>query len=691
MTSLRNLNISVKLTLITVATATAALLCVLIAFVLQDLRLVKRVKAEQVESQLSILTGNLAHALVQSDLVTVGYLLKNGTSAHGIIAATVYDRTGQVLSQYPVIGGKLTPLPSAEGFDFPSMSYDRPIIWRGDKVGRLDVQVSFSDVQMRMVYLGVYSVAAFLFALGIAALVAWLVQKIVSEPLLRLHRVSQSVIETGNYSLRVEVKSKDELGQLGDAFNRMLAQIEQRDLMMEKQVSQRTRELQKLAEEFRYRALHDTLTGLPNRALLNEEFSRAAAHANRTGKHFAVLLLDLDNFKIVNDSYGHEVGDELLKLVSSKIRSALRAEDIVCRLGGDEFIVLLEGVESAHHIDSVGDSLLQALQSELWVAGRPLKIGVSIGASFYPQHGTDINELKRNADIAMYCAKESGKHQLVVYENALAKSNLNKLAVQNELLNAINKRELELSYQPQIDVIDRRLVGCEALVRWRHPNFGLMQPADFIPFAEESGAIRQVDYFVIREACRQAQKWRIDFLLPVPVSVNLANLHFHSFDIIDEVRAILRETQFPASMLTLEFTESVLLDESSVAKNVIKALRQLGVKTALDSFGVGFCSLAHLRTAYIDSIKLDRSMYRGIGRDNGERKVAKGLLAFASELGVELIAEGVELPEHAQILRDLGCRVMQGFAYAEPIAQADFLEWMKGFSQDTSEVDIEVL
>lgn len=679
MTILRNLNIKAKLTLIAVGTTAAAIICVLLAFVVQDLRLVKRVKAEQVESQLSILTGNLAHALVRRDLAGVDYLLKNGSSAHGIIASTVYDRQGTVLSQFPVIGGKLTPIPNPEGFEFPSQTYTRVISWRGDQVGTLEVQVSFSDVHMRSVYLSIYSAVAFLLAVAIAGGIAWLVQKIISDPLLRLHRVSQKVFETGDYSLRVDIESGDELGQLGEAFNRMLTQIEQRDLMMEKQVSQRTRELQKLAEEFRYRALHDTLTGLPNRALLNEEFNRAAAHANRTGKQFAVLLLDLDNFKIINDTYGHDVGDELLKNVANKIRSVLRAEDIVCRLGGDEFIILLEGVENSRHIDSLGENLLNILQREIWVSGRPLKVGVSIGASFYPQHGTDINELKRNADIAMYCAKGAGKHQLVVYENALAHTNLNKLTVQNDLQQSIGRRELELYYQPQVDVQEQRLVGCEVLVRWRHQGFGLLEPTDFIPFAEESGLVQQVDYFVLREACRQAQRWRIDSSLEIPVSVNLANIHFQTMGIVDEMRSILRETQFPAHMLTIEFTESVLLDESAVAADVIGSIQQLGVKMALGSFGVGFCSLAHLRNVHLDRIKLDRSLYRGVQRDNGERTVAKGLVAFARELGVELVAEGVEEQEQIEILMRLGCRVMQGYAYSKPVAKGEFIAWVRNF------------
>ena len=679
MNLLRNMNISGKLTLITVTTAAAALLCVLVAFVVQDLRLVKRVKAEQVESQLSILTGNLAHALQQNDLATVGYLLKNSASAHGIVAATVLGPEGKTLAQYPLVAGVLTPLPSAEGFDFSSVEFSRPIVWRGQSLGRLQALVSYSDVEMRSFYMGGYSILAFLFAITIAVVVAWLVQKIVSEPLLNLHRLSQDVIETGNYSLRADVQSADELGQLGDAFNRMLSQIEQRDLMMEKQVSQRTLELQRLAEEFRYRALHDTLTGLPNRALLNEEFNRAVAHATRVDKHIAVLLLDLDNFKIVNDRYGHEAGDELLKAVANKIRGALRGEDIVCRLGGDEFIVLLEDVDTEKHIESVGQSLLQALAQDIAVDGRMVNVGVSIGASLYPQHGIDITTLKRNADIAMYCAKEAGKNRLMVYQNTYTKINLNKTALQQDLENAVNRHEIELNYQPQVSADGQTLVGCEALVRWRHPHYGLMQPADFIPFAEESGAVKHIDYFVLREAVNQSQAWQKNLGLTIPVSVNIANLHFKSGELVDEVRSILRTSGMPAAQLTLEITEAVVLDDLVQANKILAALRRIGVKLALDGFGVGYSSLAHLRALQVDSIKLDRSLSRSIVRDHGERKLTRGLLAFAREFEVSLIVEGVEQHSQLNALRQLGCEVMQGFVFSQPIPEQQFLQWVKRF------------
>lgn len=677
MNLLRNLKIKYKLTLIAVTATAAALICVVVAFVLQDLQLVKRVKAEQVESQLSILTGNLAHALAHKDLETVRYLLKNGSSAHGVVASQVYDQGGTVLAKHPLVAGKLTPIPNPEGFDFPLTKLRRPIVWQGSQVGELEVYVSYSDVKMRVVYMSVYSAAAFLLAVVIAAVVGWLVQKIVSDPLLALHKVSQTVIESGNYSERVNVSSNDEIGQLGRAFNRMLGYMEQRDLMLEKQVYQRTRELQKLAEDFRYRALHDALTGLPNRALLNEEFKRAKAHARRSGRGFSVMLLDLDNFKYINDSYGHDVGDELLKAFANRIRSALRAEDTVCRLGGDEFIILLEGVDNAEHIHSVAQNLLQAMSGELSVSGRLVRIGTSIGASIYPQHGEDITILKRSADIAMYCAKEAGKNQLMVYEKELASINRNRLMMHNDLHHAIERRELELYFQPQVNIVEESVVGCEVLVRWQHPAFGFMEPSEFIPFAEESGAIRELDYFVLREACRQAQRWRHEFGLVMPVSVNIAAQHFQSNLLVEQVKTILRETELPANMLTLEFGESALLLEASAASRALKELGALGVRLALSGFGEGFCSLVHVQNINLHQIKLDRVLCRGIQRNQGERKVIRALLAFAEQMEVDLVAEGIEEQVQIDILRDLGCKIAQGFVFAKPAGQGAFLNWTR--------------
>jgi len=343
------------------------LLCVVVAFFVQDYRLVQTVKAEHVQSHLSALSESLSHAISADDWAAANRILAGASKPHGIVAArlTAPSHTVEIPSG---VSERAVALEHS-GLLLKPKKHRRMVFVAGKPVAALEVLVSYGDVETRIFYLLGYSVMAFCFAIGISFVVGWFVQRIVSDPLVSLNKVSQDVIEQGNYSVRSELSNHDELGQLAKAFNRMLSHIEQRDMMMEKQVNQRTRELQKLAEDFRYKALHDTLTGLPNRALLLEEFNRAVAHANRVGKYFSLLLLDLDNFKIINDTYGHEAGDDLLRQVAKRIRGALRGEDMVCRLGGDEFVVLLEDVENEKSIQFVGRSLLSTLSKEIWVVG----------------------------------------------------------------------------------------------------------------------------------------------------------------------------------------------------------------------------------------------------------------------------------------------------------------------------------
>jgi diguanylate cyclase (GGDEF)-like protein len=479
--------------------------------------------------------------------------------------------------------------------------------------------------------------------------------------------------------LRADVTSRDELGQLAETINRMLTQIENRDSMMEKRVNQRTMELQKLAEDFRYRALHDSLTGLPNRAFLNEEFHRAVAHAKRVGKNFAVLMLDLDNFKYINDTCGHQAGDELLKIVANKLKGALRGGDIVCRLGGDEFIALLEGVQDEEHIQLVADGcLFEAFREEINIADRHFDIGVSIGASLYPQHGEDLTELKRNADIAMYRAKTAGKNRIEVYNPFLDRHMFNTKTLQVGLVNAVANNELFLVFQPQVNSESHTLVGCEAFVRWQHPQYGLMLPEDFLAFAEDNYLIKKIDYFVIYEACRQCQEWLQIHKIAIPIAVNVSSFHFRSSELIEKLESILFATQLPPEMLTLEFSESSLVNKSSMVDSVVESIRALGVKVALDSF-VGYCSLSHLGLVNIDYIKLNQSLFRSIVNEKSEQRLLKGLLAFGRELNVTLIAEGIEEYEQIPIFQQLGCPIVQGYVYSKPVSSDVFLHWFDQF------------
>ncbi len=677
MSGIRDINIRTKLTLITAASAAIALLCVLAAFVMQDLRLVKRVKHEQITSQLTSLSSNLAHALAQQQFDTAVNLLQTVSTTHGIVEAELTDSAGRILVRH------VMPVSDRDEFDavglrFSSRRFSHPVAWQGEPLGTLQVLISFADVEKRVAYLILYSVLAFAFAIVIAVFVARLVQKIVTQPLLRLNQLTQNVVVSGNYGLRARVRGSDEIAQLGQAINSMLEQIQQRDVMLERQVAQRTQELKRLAEEFRYRALHDALTGLPNRALLTEEFIRAVAHASRVKKHFALILLDLDNFKVVNDSLGHEAGDQVLKCVSKKLRQALRAEDIICRLGGDEFVILIEDLDDNAQVPAVGHSLLATLAEPLWVGGRPITVGLSVGISIYPQHGSTLEELSDNADSAMYRAKHGGKNQFIIYEATPGIPEFSRTLAEEELTRALAEGEFELYYQPLIDLERRRVEGCEALVRWNHAELGLLQPADFIPIAEKCGLMVELDQYVLMHACRDCAQWADELGYALPVSVNLSAVQYQSATLLAGVRAALATAQVRPGLLTLELPESSLAMAHSL-RGALAEVRSLGVKLALDNFGLGDFSLLCLQDLPVNRLKLDASFAATISAGNKDNRLIKGVLALATALDVDLVVEGVESQQQEATLRSLGCTLAQGFYYSAPVPANQLLTWLQTF------------
>lgn len=677
MVSLQDFHLRTKLTLLSVATSAVALMCVVIAFFVQDYRLVKRVKSEQVDAQMTWLAYNLLEEVGEDHWSAIPAVLQQAATEHGVVAAR-WLPVGR--AAIPAGFDEQTVRERHAGWLLPVSRHSRLVTRDGKALAELVVYVSHTDVEARILYLLGYSAMAFALAIFIAFLVAHKVQKWVSRPLLELYELSQQVVSSGNYQLRSQLVSRDEVGRLARAFNQMLAHIENRDTMLEKQVSQRTRELRKLAEDFRYRALHDTLTGLPNRALLLEEFNRAVAHANRVGKHFSLLLLDLDNFKNINDTYGHEAGDELLKQVAKIVRGTLRGEDIVCRLGGDEFVLLLEDVESDKNLHFVGKTLLAALNREVWVGKRQIALGVSIGASVYPQHGITLEELKHNADIALYRAKEQGRNQLVVFDTELAQRTQHKTLVQSALKTAARREELELHFQPQVDTRLKIVVGCEVFLRWHHQGLGFMQPADFIADAEEIGIIAQIDYFVLREACRICSDWRRVHDVHLPVSVNVSSIHFRSDRLVEVIGQLLREHDLPANFITLELRDDVLLHASEGASEVIAALRALGIQFALGDFGLGYFSLEHWRTAQIDTAHLHRNVVKNLNTLPETRTFVGAVKQFADALGITLVAQGVEDQTQVKWLESLGCHVMQGFVFTQPLRPLQFLDWLNNLS-----------
>ncbi len=430
-------------------------------------------------------------------------------------------------------------------------------------------------------------------------------------------------------------------------------------------------------EQLEHRAFHDPLTELPNRSLFMNRVEQGLARLDRRGKALAILFFDLDRFKVVNDTMGHEKGDLLLQEIGKRLNAMLRPGDTAARFGGDEFTLLLEDLNGIDDARVITERLIEALQEPIFMEGREFEITASIGVAMSFSRHDRGSDLLRNADIAMYRAKNKGKARYEVFDTKMSAAALSRLQLEIELRQAVKWKQLRLDYQPLMDLTNDRIIGVEALVRWDHPDKGIISPVDFIPIAEESGMILSIGQWVLLEACQQAKKWQTQFpsLWPLKMSVNLSARQFQGSDIVQIVSDVLEETELPAFCLELEITETAVMEDADETIIILEKLRELGVKLAIDDFGTGYSSLAYIERFPLDSLKIDRSFVQTIGKisRNGKAKKERSVIMQAVQtlgqgLGIEITAEGIETAEQLAELRDMGCAIGQGFLFAKPLS-----------------------
>ncbi|MBC7860960.1 MAG: EAL domain-containing protein [Burkholderiaceae bacterium] len=426
----------------------------------------------------------------------------------------------------------------------------------------------------------------------------------------------------------------------------------------------KTREL---AHQMAHLAQHDFLTNLPNRMLLNDRLTQAIGLARRCGAQLAVLFLDLDHFKHINDSLGHGIGDRLLQSVAQRLSACVRSSDTVSRTGGDEFIILLAEIERADAAAVSAEKIIAALAARHHIADHELQVSTSIGVSVYPFDGQDAETLIKNADLAMYHAKDSGRNNVQFFTAEMNLRSVERQTVESDLRHALEHGEFELYYQPKVDLASAATVGAEALIRWHHPRRGLVSPVHFIPIAEDAGLIVPIGRWVMQQACRQMQAWRRQGVPLVPVSVNISALEFRNRHFIDEVRAILADTQVEPRHLELELTESVLMQHADAAVQVLGELKRLGVRLTIDDFGTGYSSLSYLSHFPIDVLKIDQSFVREIATHAYNATIVSAVIGMCEGLQCDVIAEGVETAEQAAFLLARRCRQAQGYHYGRPI------------------------
>ncbi|MFO1419155.1 MAG: EAL domain-containing protein, partial [Methylotetracoccus sp.] len=429
-------------------------------------------------------------------------------------------------------------------------------------------------------------------------------------------------------------------------------------------------------DKLNFLANYDALTGLPNRHLFQHRLQEAILHAKRQQTRLALLFLDLDRFKGINDALGHAVGDDVLKLAAMRLRQTLRDSDTVARLGGDEFTIILERIGDQQDVVAIAQRVVNGLSESFALAGeRELCTSCSVGITLYPDDGADVTTLLKNADVAMYESKALGRGQFRFYTPEMNREAEERLTIENQLRSAIRNKNFALYYQPQLAVATGELCGVEALLRWR-TEFGLIPPDKFIPILEDSGMIQDLSCWILEHACRQIRDWEESGLGTLRMAVNLSARQLQQPDMASMIDDILRETEVAPRNLEIEITESVLLDPSAINPNA-RELVDMGIRLTIDDFGTGYCALSYLKQLSVDCLKIDRSFIHDIPNDQDDLAISEAIINLSKSLGLQVVAEGVETVEQWEFLKQKGCDLMQGFIISKPLSGEEFITWLR--------------
>jgi diguanylate cyclase (GGDEF)-like protein len=443
-------------------------------------------------------------------------------------------------------------------------------------------------------------------------------------------------------------------------------------LRLEEVITARTRGLEAANLQLRHLATHDVLTGLPNRVLLDDRLQQAIAHADRDMRSFALLICDLDRFKLINDSLGHRAGDELLQEVGRRLATVVRTADTVARFGGDEFVLIGTSVADAEDAAGLASRVMDVLQAPVRIADIDIHTSPSIGIAMYPDDGTTAQALLAHADAAMYSAKQRGRGNFRHYEPGMHAGSEDRMQFESDLHNALALNQFELFYQPKVDTRTGEVRSAEALIRWKHPVRGLVSPADFIPLAEECGLIGAIGGWVIREACRQTRAWQDDGVPPLRVSVNLSASQFRDSGLVESIRRALDDVGLGARYLEVELTESAVMSDPEQSIAILEQLSAMGVLVSVDDFGTGYSSMSYLRRFPIDKLKIDRVFIDEIVSRPEDASIVRAIVSLAHSLRLKVVAEGVETPAQLDFLKTAGCDEYQGYHFSRPLSAAEF-------------------
>lgn len=628
-----------------------------------------------IDNKATLIAANIASTLLFNDTVSANETLRTLKVDPTVLVAILFDEKGNPFASY-----------SQEGYASQIETYElqpegvylgeffaevfRPAIIQNSRVGTVYIRSDLTGFDEKIIDYSYIVLIIFLASLVLAAFLTHQFQKIISTPIEKLAQLVSQVSKDKDYSVRLHIESHDEIGVLVRAFNGMLKTVEEHKEKLQNQTNDLEQLVRVRSEQLHKLAYYDALTGLPNRSLLFQEIEKEISRCNRTNLSFALMFLDLDRFKMINDSLGHAVGDELLQEAARRLLDSVRKEDVVARIGGDEFVVMLVNIKSRMKVSSIAENIMLAFSYpfKLVLNSTSLHVSVSIGVSVYPEHGHDVADLMRNADTSMYQTKAIAPGKYVFYEEAMNVATQRLLAVENQLRGAIKNNEFKIVYQPQVKLADSSMVGVEALLRWSNPRLGIVTPAEFIPMAEELGLIDEIGVWVVERVSAQCRAWKDKGYASFRISVNVSASQLVSINLVEHFKDMLAAYQIDSHDIEIEITEDVFLDKSDRNIAQLIELKNLDMRIAIDDFGTGYSSLSYLQNFPCDVLKLDGSFVRKIGQNKTTEDLVTATIILAHSLGLEMIAECVETKGQLDFLKNAGCDMVQGYYYSKPLS-----------------------
>ena len=623
----------------------------------------------------NILAGNIATSIVSEDVLSISNILASVEYNNKIQQAFALDNVWKLLGAFHkgsdfVRQRKIIPIIKENknlwhnGYFYSVV----PILNNDIQIGHLVVVASLDDFYTRMLRYAFFIVLIFVVAVYVTSKFRESLQESILGPIAKLDEVTTQIIKTKNLDHDIPNFNGDEIGDLAKNFKHMISELNAYHT-----------ELNKQKNALSYQASYDSLTHLPNRALFHDRLKQSIYKSSRNHEKFALFFIDLDKFKDVNDTYGHEYGDKLLVKVAKRLNSIIREDDTLARLGGDEFIVIMNNLKEFHLASVLAQKIIDILEVPIEVEGEEVFISCSIGISLYPQDSREENELLKFADIAMYRSKHDGRATYHFYVEEMTQEVMMRSNMQNRIRNALEQKEFIVYYQPQYNIENDKLIGIEALVRWKDKKRGLLLPAQFITFAEEFGMIVSINRQVMYMAMIQAKAWHNKGLYFGRVSINISIEQIEDRNFVGLIQSLLYSTKCNPNWITLELTEGQIMKDPKTAIAILEQLNSLGIMIAIDDFGTGYSSLSYLKHLPISELKIDRSFIMDIPQNEDDMAIVDSIIAISKSLKLDLIAEGVETEAQKEFLLSKGCKKVQGYLYARPMPAEEVSELLGSY------------